>query len=122
MMFLLILQIKVFQRNLMRINVLLRIKEVGMLRAIGFSSTELKKMMRNEGFIYGVFASVGGCTIGVLITYLISFLVPKASWEFPIITILIISIAVIFITAVSSVLASLPIYKIEIVEAIRNVE
>lgn len=62
MMFLLILQIKVFQRNLMRINVLLRIKEVGMLRAIGFSTTELKKMMRNEGFIYGIFACVGGCT------------------------------------------------------------
>lgn len=108
--------------NIMRINVLLRIKEVGMLRATGLSVAELKKMMRNEGFIYGIFASVGGCTVGILITYLIALLVPKASWEFPIMTILIISVAVIFITAVSSVLASLPIYKIEIVEAIRNVE
>ncbi|MFR1709022.1 MAG: ABC transporter permease [Clostridium sp.] len=57
--------------NIMKMNVITRSKEIGMLRAIGLGEDEVRKMIKVEGFIYDVTASILGSTLGCMLTYFI---------------------------------------------------
>ncbi|HBA02559.1 MAG TPA: hypothetical protein DCW51_00475, partial [Clostridium sp.] len=77
--------------NIMKMNVITRNKEIGMMRAIGLGEDEVKSMIRTEGFLYGITASVVGSTLGSLLTYIIhNKVVNNVVWKFPAITIIVI--------------------------------
>jgi len=107
----------------MKMNVITRNKEIGMMRAIGLGEDEVKSMIRTEGFLYGITASVVGSTLGSLLTYIIhNKVVNNVVWKFPAITIIVIFVATITITTLSSVLSSRQLFKTSIVDSIRSVE
>lgn len=113
--------------QVMKMNTLLRKKEFGMLRALGMSIPQVNKMIRIEGLLYGVLASIIGCSLGSLFTYIIyakgkRFLQIKTLWTLPITTILIISSITILITVISSIVTSKKLFKEPIVEVIKNIE
>ncbi len=109
--------------NIMKMNVITRNKEIGMMRAIGLGEDEVKSMIRTEGFLYGITASVVGSTLGSLLTYIIhNKVVNNVVWKFPAITIIVIFVATITITTLSSVLSSRQLFKTSIVDSIRSVE
>lgn len=109
--------------NIMKMNVITRNKEIGMLRAIGLGEDEVKNMIKVEGVLYGATASIVGATLGCVLTYFIhKKLVPKITWEFPFITIIIIFVATITITTLSSLIASRRLFRSSIIDSIRNVE
>jgi len=106
----------------MKMNVITRSKEIGMLRAIGFGIDEVKQMIMIEGLLYGVVASILGCTLGTSLTYFIYKLSKHSAWSFPIINIIIISCATILVTTVSSMISSRHLFKTSIIDSIRSVE
>ncbi len=109
--------------NIMKMNVITRNKEIGMMRAIGLGEDEVKSMIKTEGFLYGITASVVGSTLGSLLTYIIhNKVVNNVVWKFPVITIIVIFVATITITTLSSVLSSRQLFKTSIVDSIRSVE
>lgn len=108
--------------NIMKMNVITRSKEIGMLRAIGLGEDEVRKMIKVEGFIYGVTASILGSTLGCMLTYFIhKKLVPNTTWKFTFM-IIIICVATITITTLSSLIASRRLFKSSIVDSIRSIE
>jgi len=109
-------------KNIMKMNVITRSKEIGMLRAIGFGIDEVKQMIMVEGALYGVVSSILGCILGSLLTYLIYVIFKTFTWDFPIVTIIVISLAAITVTTLSSVISSRQLFKSSIVDSIRSVE
>ncbi|WP_346873733.1 ABC transporter permease [Clostridium sp. UBA5988] len=108
--------------NIMKMNVLMRSKEIGMLRSIGFGIDEVKQMIMVEGVLYGAVSSICGCTLGTLFTYFMHVIGRNTTWDFPFAVILIISLATITVTTLSSVISSKQLFKSSIVDSIRSVE
>ncbi|MEG2291304.1 MAG: FtsX-like permease family protein [Clostridium sp.] len=108
--------------NIMKMNIIMRSKEVGMLRAIGFGCDEIKQMIMVEGILYGVLASILGCTSGTLVTYFIYIISRNSTWTFPIVIILIISTITIIVTTISSMISGRQLFRATIVDSIRSVE
>jgi len=49
-----------------------RIRELGMMRAVGVTRKQILQMIRREGLAFGWAASIIGCGVGVLLIYLTS--------------------------------------------------
>lgn len=113
--------------NIMSMNVLLRKKEMGMLRAIGFGNDEVKKMLRAEGVFYGVASGFWGTAVGTVLTFIFFVLTRKSliqgmTWSFPIVTIVVLFIVTIVVCLLSSMNASRRVFSSSIVESIKGVE
>jgi putative ABC transport system permease protein len=113
--------------NIMSMNVLLRKKEIGMLRAIGFGNDEVKKMLRAEGVFYGVASGFWGTALGTVLTFLFFVLSRKSltqgmTWNFPIFTIIVLFLGTTVVCLLSSMNASRRVFASSIVESIKGVE
>ena len=113
--------------NIMSMNVLLRKKEIGMLRAIGFGNDEVKKMIREEGIFYGVASGVWGTALGTVLSFIFFLLTRKSlmqgmTWSFPIVTIIELFLVTTVICLLSSINASRRVFSSSIVESIRGTE
>ena len=90
--------------NTITTNMALRNREFAILKSIGMTNKEFKRMIHYESFIYGLKALIFGLPVGVALSYLIYTVtadVYTTSYELPIIPILISIIfvfAIIFIT------------------------
>lgn len=58
--------------NTLLMNIMERIRELGMMRAVGVTSRQLIHMILLEGFGIGLTATVIGCVFGVLLIYMTS--------------------------------------------------
>ncbi|MGB7606237.1 MAG: FtsX-like permease family protein [Lutisporaceae bacterium] len=111
--------------NTMSMNIILRKREFGMLRAMGMTKGQLTNTILKEGFFYGLISSIWGVIIGVLLILLIFYSGRKGfnlrlSIDYT-------SIAFTFVSTLTLCMAStiLPLRRAtsaEIVEAIRAIE
>ena len=86
--------------NTITTNMALRTREFAILKSIGMTNKEFKKMIHYESFIYGLKALIFGLPVGVALSYLIYTVtadVYTTSYELPIIPIL---ISIIFVFAI----------------------
>src|SRR5690606_7471730 len=58
--------------NTLLMNIMERIRELGMMRAVGITRSQLVRMVMLEGFGIGVAATVIGCVFGIVLIYLTS--------------------------------------------------
>lgn len=58
--------------NTLLISIMERIRELGMMRAVGITRKQIIRMIRYEGLGFGLIATILGCAIGVLIIYITS--------------------------------------------------
>ncbi|WP_274364731.1 FtsX-like permease family protein [Paenibacillus thermotolerans] len=56
--------------NTLLINIMERIRELGMMRAVGVTRKQVVKMIRLEGLGLGLAAAVIGCIVGVVLIYI----------------------------------------------------
>ncbi|WP_035292874.1 FtsX-like permease family protein [Clostridium sp. KNHs214] len=113
--------------NIMSMNVMLRKKEFGMLRAIGMAKDEVNSMIRNEGLLYGIYSIIWGVSLGILFTYLFyvatrGTLMAGMEWTISIWNVLCTSLAVLVICLLAAINASRKVYSDSIVDSIRGVE
>lgn len=113
--------------NIMSMNVILRKREIGMLRSLGFGNDEVKKMIITEGLFYGLNSSIWGAGLGTVLSYLLFLISRKILmvgmvWKFPIITVVMIFVATTSICLLASVNASKRVFSSSIVESVRILE
>ncbi|MGH4123680.1 MAG: ABC transporter permease [Clostridium sp.] len=113
--------------NIMSMNILLRKKEIGMLRAIGFGNDEVKKMIRAEGMFYGVASGFLGTALGTVLSFILFVLARKSltqgmTWSLPIFTIIVLFLATIAVCLFSSMNASRKVFSSSIIESIKGEE
>lgn len=111
--------------NIMSMNILLRKKEIGMLRALGFGEDEVKKMIWTEGMFYGVTSAFWGSTIGTILTFIIFSVTRKIltngmHWKFPVVTTISVFFITILICLLASINASRKVFSSSIVESIKE--
>jgi len=111
--------------NTFNMNIIIRKKEFGMLRALGFTKKELRKTLLIESMVYGISSSVIGIGTGCLLIWVMCFL-KRDQWALKFYVDLKIVVFTIFVTVILSICASiLPMKKIiseDIVESIQAVE
>ncbi len=109
--------------NTITTNMALRNREFAILKSIGMTNKEFRKMINYESFIYGLKALVFGLPVGVALSYLIYTVtadVYTTSYELPIIPIL---ISIIFVFAIISITMRYAVKKTKnqnIIETIRK--
>lgn len=72
--------------NTISTNIILRTKEIAMIKAVGMSQRGIKKMVAFESLFYGLYAAVLGGTLGVGLTYILFNIVIGISefdWSMP---------------------------------------
>lgn len=58
--------------NTLMINIMERIREIGMMRAVGITRKQIIRMIQYEGLGFGLVSTILGCIIGVIIIYITS--------------------------------------------------
>ncbi len=72
--------------NTISTNLILRIREFGILRAVGISNARIKKVIMLEGLFYGLISGSLGCIIGNIFVYILFILMKQEMnliWIFP---------------------------------------
>lgn len=58
--------------NTLLINIMERIRELGMMRAVGVTRRQVIRMIQWEGMAFGLAASIIGCMVGILLIFITS--------------------------------------------------
>jgi len=111
--------------NTMNMNIIIRKREFGMLRAIGFTKKDMKKTLLKEAAIYGVSSSILGIGMGYFLIWVV-YSLAKSTFKLKFYVDLKIIILTFVVTVILSICSSiLPLKKIsseDIVESIQAVE
>jgi putative ABC transport system permease protein len=109
--------------NTLLINIMERIRELGMMRAIGVTRRQVVRMIMLEGFGIGITATVIGCIFGILLVYITStFLeIHSLTYQFGVSWIIILGIGLfgIVISIISSFTPATRAAKTKLSEALR---
>ncbi|MSU02071.1 ABC transporter permease [Tissierella pigra] len=57
--------------NTISTNIILRTKEIAMIKAIGMTQSGIKRMVAFESLFYGIYATIFGGTIGTVLSYIL---------------------------------------------------
>lgn len=69
--------------NTISTNILLRTKEIAMIKAVGMAQKGIRKMVAFESLFYGLYATIFGGTIGVGLTYILhTFFIGISEFEY----------------------------------------
>jgi putative ABC transport system permease protein len=69
--------------NTLTINVLERTREIGVVRAVGGSKTQVRRMVTGEALLLGVFGAAMGVLAGVAMSYGFIAAFGTVGWEMP---------------------------------------
>ncbi|MDP4094546.1 MAG: FtsX-like permease family protein, partial [Bacillota bacterium] len=111
--------------NTISTNLILRKRELSMLRAVGMTRGAIKKMVAYEGILYGIVAAFYGGILGVVLSYVLSRLttiIREFDWTFPWIQLITAIVGTIVVTLISSYIPLRKISRQNIVENIRMEE
>ena len=109
--------------NTITTNMALRNREFAILKSIGMTNKEFRKMINYESFIYGLKALIFGLPVGVLLSYLIYEVtadIYTTQYEFPVIPVL---ISIVFVFAIIFITMGYSVKKTKnqnIIETIRR--
>ncbi|MCM8804050.1 MAG: ABC transporter permease [Candidatus Omnitrophica bacterium] len=113
------------------ISVYRKVKEIGILKAIGLTSNEIKKVFFYQGIYLGIKGSIFGMFFGLLIAYLLKkynfinlpqfvYDISKLPVEISVFDIIWIFTLVIFVSSIASIYPAQRASKLNPAEAIRN--
>ncbi|HGH9128129.1 TPA: ABC transporter permease [Streptococcus pyogenes] len=111
--------------NSISISVTAKIKQYGMMQAIGMGKKQIKKMIAMEAITYAFFGGIIGCVLGISLNkFLFSKLIGNhfsyAVWEFPFKSIVIIIIFLILSVRLAVYAPSKRMENMEIIETINK--
>jgi putative ABC transport system permease protein len=112
--------------NTVNTNLILRQREFGILRAVGMTRSQLKKMLAYEGLIIGVVSSVFSVIIGLGLSYVLYYLLKAEpdflTWTVPWCGVFLASGGLIIAGILSTLLSSGTVASLNITEALRTSE
>lgn len=111
--------------NTISTNILLRKREIAMIKAVGMTQKSIKRMIALEGVLYGIYAAIFGGIIGTGLSYILYKIViglREFTWSIPWNHIIAASIGGIIIALLSGIYPLRRINEGIIVENIRTVD
>ena len=109
--------------NSMSMSVSARIKQYGVMRAVGMDSRQIIKMVLTEAFSYAFCGYITGCAIGLpssyfLFTYLITNHFPYETWKLPVVSLAITFLFVLLATFIAAYAPAKRIQNLSVAETI----
>ncbi|MCX7749523.1 MAG: ABC transporter permease [Clostridia bacterium] len=112
--------------NTISTNLILRVREFGVLRAVGMTNQELKQMVRMEGMFYGMISAIWGVIVGSIFAYILYRLIRKEAtylvWQIPWQAILIACAGSILLGLLATVVPTKRISSMNIIDSIKSAE
>jgi putative ABC transport system permease protein len=111
--------------NTISTNLILRKRELSMMKAVGMTGGGVKKMIFLEGLFYGIMAAIYGSIIGTLLSFVLYKLVIRIrefEWSIPLNQIITAVLGGIAVTLISSLVPLKKINKGNIIDNIRTEE
>ena len=109
--------------NTITTNMALRSKEFAVLKSVGMTNKEFKKMINYESLLYGIKSIFYGIPIGLILSYLIYKVMSESletEYRFPLVPVIISIVAVFIIIFITMRYASKKSQKINLIETIRS--
>ncbi|MDF1999863.1 ABC transporter permease [Peribacillus frigoritolerans] len=108
--------------NTLTMNVMDRIREIGVMRAVAFTSRQIHKMIISEGLIIGTSGVVTGILLGIMTIFLNARTTTDSLIEFivPVSTVVISILSGILVSSVASFLPSFKAAKAELVTSLKQ--
>ncbi|MGL5695107.1 MAG: ABC transporter permease, partial [Peptostreptococcaceae bacterium] len=109
--------------NTITVNITLRRQELAVLKSIGMSQKDLKKMIMYEGLFYGLVGGIIGSIVGCGFTYIIYDVledIAGLAWRLPLKLCIITIVVSIIISFLSTLIPMRKIEKDNVIEAIRE--
>jgi putative ABC transport system permease protein len=109
--------------NTLTINILERTREIGVIRAVGGSRNQVRRMVTGEALLLGIFSSAMGVLAGVAISYgfiaAFSTIGWTVSYTFPLIGIIAAVIVGLMLALFASILPARSAAKLDIIRALQ---
>lgn len=109
--------------NTITTNMALRSKEFAVLKSVGMTNKEFKKMINYESLLYGIKSILYGVPIGLILSYVIYRVMSESlqtEYSFPLIPVVISILVVFIIIFITMSYASKKSQKINLIETIRS--
>ncbi|MCW3790158.1 ABC transporter permease [Paenibacillus sp. LS1] len=109
--------------NTVSTNLILRTKEFAVLKAIGMTQRNVRKMILLEGILYGLYSALYGTVLGITLSYGIHYLFKGAfdiAWTIPWVSMVLACAGAIATTLIATVWPMYRLNQTSIVEALRK--
>jgi len=112
--------------NTINTTIILRRRELGILRAVGMTGKQLKAMLTYEGLIFGLISAVSSVVLGLILSYTVYSLLRSEmshlNWSIPWIGIILAVAGAIGAGILTTLASSRKVTSLSITESIRTIE
>ena len=105
--------------NTLVLTVFERTRELGMLRAVGMSRRQVRRMIRHESVITALLGAVFGIPLGVLLALMVGIAIKYAAFTIPIGTLIVFVIAAIFAGIIAAIMPARRAGRLNVLEALQ---
>jgi putative ABC transport system permease protein len=105
--------------NTLVLTVFERTRELGMLRAVGMSRRQVRRMIRHESVVTSLLGAAFGIPVGVILALLIGAAIKYAAFTIPVGTLLVFVIAAMFVGVVAAILPARRAGRLNVLEALQ---
>jgi putative ABC transport system permease protein len=105
--------------NTLVLTVFERTRELGMLRAVGMSRRQVRRMIRHESVITALLGAVFGIPLGVLLALMIGIAIKYAAFTIPIGTLIVFVVAAVIAGIVAAIMPARRAGRLNVLEALQ---
>jgi putative ABC transport system permease protein len=105
--------------NTLVLTVFERTREIGMLRAIGMTRTQVRRMIRHESVITALIGGVLGILLGIVLGGLLIYKVDFIVFSLPITSLIVFALAAIFVGILAAIFPARRASRLNILEALQ---
>ena len=105
--------------NTLVLTVFERTREIGMLRAIGMTRPQVRRMIRQESVITALIGGVLGILLGIVLGGLLIYKVDFIVFSLPVISLIVFALAAIFVGILAAIFPARRASRLNILEALQ---
>ena len=105
--------------NMLVLTVFERTRELGMLRAIGMTRTQVRKMIRHESVITALIGGTLGIVLGIVLGGLLIARVDEIEFAVPVLQLVIFAIAAVFVGVLAAIFPARRAARLDPLEALQ---
>jgi ABC-type antimicrobial peptide transport system permease subunit len=105
--------------NTLVLTVFERTRELGMLRAVGMSRRQVRRMIRHESVITALLGATFGIPLGIILALMIGAAIKYAAFTIPVATIIVFIIAAILAGLIAAIIPARRAARLNVLQALQ---